>query len=414
MNDSQTVNQAYAQRMQRLQAVTSLQEPDRVPFVPQTGDFIATAYGLSQYDMMKDLRNVIPCMKKYLTQFQPDLVWPVYGFSIDPCEILGAGFIRLPGPSHGLPRNSGFQMMDGTYMEDDEFDEYLMDPTHFMLTKVLPRKYKELEPLSKLYFREVYDLKVMTEFSALGHSDVRGAVDKLMQAGQMMLKHLQHSGMVSGCIREMGFATFGATTHAPFDLYADSLRGLIQAVVDIKMYPEQVLEVTQRIEQMNTDRFIEGAKARGEKFVFIPLHAAGDEFMSGEDYATFYWPGLKRTIEKLVAAGITPLVFCEGKYNTRFEFLKDVPKGKVIYMFEQVDIVKAKKELEGIACICGNLPTTLLVSGTKQQVVDETKRMLDACAPGGGFIMNCSITMDACKMENFEAWYDTTMTYGVY
>lgn len=409
-----SVEQAYQQRMNRLDTVISLQEPDRVPFVPQTGDFVATAYGLSQYDMMKDLRNVIPCIKKYLTRFQPDLVWPVYGFSIDPCELLHANFIRLPGPSHGLPRNSGFQMMDGTYMEEDEFDEYLMDPTHFMLTKVLPRKYKVLEPLSKLHFREVYDLKVMTEWGVLAQSDVKAAVDALMQAGQMMHRHMMHNIQVGKCIREMGFATFGGTTHAPFDLYADSLRGLVQGVMDVKLYPDEVLAVTERIEQMNTDRFVAGVKARGERFVFIPLHAAGDEFMSRDDYAAFYWPGLKRTIEKLVAAGITPLVFCEGKYNTRLDFLKDVPKGKVIYMFEQVDIVKAKKELGDVACICGNFPTTLLVTGSKEQVVDETKRMLDACAPGGGFIMNCSITMDACKMENFEAWYDTTMTYGVY
>lgn len=409
-----TAEQAYAARMERMKTTIALGQADRVPFMPQTGDFIATAYGLSQYDLMKDMRNIIPCMKQYLTQFEPDLVWPVFGYAIDPCELLGAKFIRLPGPSHGLPLNSGFQMMDGTYMEDDEFDEYLMDPTHFMLTKILPRKYKALEPLSKLYFREVYDLKVMSELAALAQPDVKAAMEALMQAGQMIMKQFHQNKAVNDCIKSMGFFSFGATLHAPFDVYADSLRGLIQAVMDIKEYPDEVLAVTGRIEQMNTDRAIANAIARGEQFMFIPLHAAGDEFMSKDDYATFYWPGLKRTIEKLVAAGITPLVFCEGKYHTRLDFLKDVPKGKVIYMFEQIDIARAKKELEGIACICGNLPTSLLVRGTREQVIDETKRLIDICAPGGGFIMDCSITMNECSMENFEAWYETTMTYGVY
>ena len=107
-------------------------------------------------------------------------------------------------------------------------------------------------------------------------------------------------------------------------------------------------------------------------------------------------------------------MFCEGKYSTRFDFLQDVPKGKVVYMFEKIDIAEAKRKLEGIACICGNLPTTLLVSGTPEQVVTETKRMLDICAPGGGFIMDCSIVVDAAKKENFAAWYETTLTYGCY
>lgn len=401
-------------RLSRVQKTVALEEADRVPFVPKTGTFIATAYGLSQYDLMKDMRNLIPAVKKYLSEFQPDVVWPISNYPIDPCELLGAQYIRLPGPTHGLPLNSGFQLLDGTYLEDDEFDEFLMDPTHFMLTKVMPRKYKELAPFAKLYAREIYDMTVLMESAVLDQPDVKAAMEAMMQAGRYCARQARHTKEVNDCITGMGFPTRGGTILAPFDAYADSLRGLVQAVMDIKLYPDEAKAVVDRIEQMNTERAIAAAKARGDKFMFIPLHAAGDEFMSKEDYAEFYWPGLKRTIEKLVAAGITPYVFCEGKYSTRLEFLKDVPKGKVVYMFEQIDIAKAKKELEGVACICGNLPTALLVNGTPQQVADETKRLLDTCAPGGGFIMDCSIVVDACKKENFAAWYETTMTYGVY
>lgn len=406
--------QAYNERMERVRKTVALEQTDRVPFIPKTNAFMATTYGLNQYDAMKDMRNLIPCAKQYLTEFQPDVVWPVANYAIDPCELLGAKFIRLPGPSHGLPLNSGFQMLDGTYMEDEEFDEFLMDPTHFLVTKVMPRKYKALEPFAKLYGREIYDMSVLMESAALAQPDLKEAVETFLRAGELYAKQIEYTGQFNQYVKNMGFPVRGGTILAPFDSYADSLRGLVQAVMDIKDYPDEVLAVTDRIEQMNTERAIAKAKARGDLFQFIPLHAAGDEFMSREDYATFYWPGLKRTIEKLIDAGIIPYVFCEGKYSTRLEFLKDIPKGKVVYMFEQIDIAAAKKELEGIACICGNLPTTLLATGTKEQVVDETKRLLDTCAPGGGFIMDCSIVMDSCKKENFAAWYETTLTYGAY
>ncbi len=409
-----TTEQAYEARLDRVKKTIALEEADRVPFIPKTGALMASMYGLSHYDMMKDARNIIPCAQKYLTEFQPDVVWPVASYPIDPCELLGAQYIRLPGPSHGLPMSSSFQMLDGTYMEDEEFDEFLMDPTHFMLTKVMPRKYKALNAFSKLHAREIYDLSVLMDSAVLAQGDVSAAIETMIQAGKLCAKHIGYVKQLNQCIVEMGFPLRGGALLAPFDSYADSLRGLVQAVMDIKMYPGEALAVIERIERMNIDRAIAAAKAQGALFQFIPLHAAGDEFMSREDYATFYWPSLKRTIEKLVAAGITPYVFCEGKYSTRLEFLKDVPKGKVVYMFEQIDIAKAKRELEGIACVCGNLPTTLLISGTRQQVIDETKRMLDACAPGGGFIMDCSITMDDCKKENFAAWQETTMTYGKY
>ena len=113
-----------------------------------------------------------------------------------------------------------------------------------------------------------------------------------------------------------------------------------------------------------------------------------------------------------IDADITPIAFCEGNYNTRLDILSDVPKGKVVYMFEKVDIQKAKETVGKVACICGNLPTTLLAFGTEQQVIDATKRQIDILAPGGGFIMDCSITLDNAKHENLRAWRETTLTYG--
>lgn len=94
--------------------------------------------------------------------------------------------------------------------------------------------------------------------------------------------------------------------------------------------------------------------------------------------------------------------------------MSQVPKGKCIFMFEEVDIAKAKKILGDTACICGNLPTADLIYGRKEDIIEKTRRMLDACAPGGGFIMDTSIVIDEYKEENFDAWYETTLKYGSY
>ena len=75
---------------------------------------------------------------------------------------------------------------------------------------------------------------------------------------------------------------------------------------------------------------------------------------------------------------------------------------------------KAKETLGGIACIAGNFDTGLLMHGTKEAVVEETKRLLDICAPGGGYIMSNSMSVDQCKRENLIAWYEATMKYGQY
>lgn len=415
MNIPQESLQSIQTRLERLKTAVDLREGDRVPFIPKTESFPVTGYGLSHYDWMKDPRNALPYVQRYLTDYQPDVVWPVAPpCAIDPFEFLGATGVRLPGPTHGLSMNTGFQMMDATYLMDDEFEEYLNDPTHFMLTKVYPRKFRNLAGLSNASFHELYDLATVGELCALAAPETGRAVETLLQGARMSAQHMGRSAMLNQKVVEMGFPLRGGVLFTPFDLYADSLRGLLRAVMDIKEFPDEVLAVTERIGNLTIDAGIARAKARGDNLLHIPLHAGVDEFMSREDYETFYWPGLKKVIEKTVAAGLTPYIFCEGRYNTRLEFLKDVPAKKVVYMFEQVDIARAKRELEGIACVCGNLPTALLCTGTPEQVVNETKRMLDACAPGGGFIMDCSIVLSEAKRENFDAWYETTMTYGCY
>ena len=136
--------------------------------------------------------------------------------------------------------------------------------------------------------------------------------------------------------------------------------------------------------------------------------------MSAENYEKYYWPPLKKLINAVIDAGLTPFVFCEGNYKTRLDILQDVPKGKVLYAFEKQDMKLAKEKLGKTACIAGNMSAELLAHGTKEQVIEETKRLLDICAPGGGYIMSNDIILDSCKRENLAAWYEATVKYGKY
>ena len=67
--------------------------------------------------------------------------------------------------------------------------------------------------------------------------------------------------------------------------------------------------------------------------------------MSPDQYEKIYWKPLKKCMLALIDMGVTPYIYTEGKYNTRIEQLADVPKGKVIYHFENVDMARAKKIL---------------------------------------------------------------------
>ena len=409
-----TTENNLEQRIARVDAAVALREGDRVPMAPKIGMAYAQTAGIDRYEALNDARLLRPGVEKFLQTYPCDLFWAGSGYPIPMMETLGTTAIRWPGATCGVPLNQGFQIVDGTYMEEDEYDEFLRDPSHFCMTKVFPRKHKKLAGLAKLNFHEVVEFGHYASMAAFADPEVRQALLTLMFAGEQAVEWQRNSALLRetalACQTPLGAL---AVQNAPYDMLADNIRGFLNVPMDLYEIPEKVtaaIDIMTEYALQNVRRL----KNTGSKYCFMPLHGGTDDFMSLEDYRTFYWPSLRRVMEEIIDCGMIPYVFCEGKYDTRLEVLREVPRGKVIYMFEQVDIARAKAVLGDTACICGNLPTSLLLYGKPHEVVDETRRLLDTCASGGGFLMDCSIVLDHYKEENLEAWFDTTLQYGRY
>ena len=409
-----TTENTLEKRVARMDAAIALTEGDQVPMAPKIGMAYAQTAGIDRYEALNDARLLRPGVEQFLQRYECDLFWAGSGYPVPMLETLGTTAIRWPGATCGVPLDQGFQIVDGTYMEEDEYDEFLRDPSHFCMTKVFPRKHRKLAGLSKLCFHDVVEFGHYASMSAFADPEVRQALLTLMFAGEQAVEW-QKGGAL---LRETALACqtpLGALAgqNAPYDMLADNIRGFLNVPMDLYEIPDKVLAAIDILTEYALEN-VRRLKKSGSKYCFMPLHGGTDDFMSVEDYRRFYWPSLQRVIQEIIDCGMVPYVFCEGKYDTRLEVLREVPRGKVIYMFEQVDIARAKQVLGDTACICGNLPTSLLLYGKPHEVVDETRRLLDACAPGGGFVMDCSIVLDHYKEENLDAWFDTTLQYGKY
>jgi len=64
-------------------------------------------------------------------------------------------------------------------------------------------------------------------------------------------------------------------------------------------------------------------------------------------------------------------------------------------------------------CILGGVDVDLLARGSEEQVRGRTRQILEACAPGGGFVMGSgnSVT-NYCKVENYFAMLDETRKWN--
>ena len=139
----------------------------------------------------------------------------------------------------------------------------------------------------------------------------------------------------------------------------------------------------------------------------IPLHKGADGFMSEDQFNKFYWPTLKKVLLGLVEEGIMPLCFAEGTYNSRLDIIADFPAGMVAWYFDQTDMHKAKDVLKNKACILGNVPTSIMSTGTPDQVTAYCKDLVDYCGKGGGFMLTNGAMVDVTADENIRAMLDS-------
>ena len=136
--------------------------------------------------------------------------------------------------------------------------------------------------------------------------------------------------------------------------------------------------------------------------------------MSNKQFETFYWPFLKKVMLGLIEEGLVPMPFAEGDYMPRLDIIKDMPRGTVIWYFEVVDMAKAKEIVGRNACIAGNLSTSVLCTGTRQEVKERCHRLIETCAPGGGYILAGGAAIDEGAPDNLRAMTEAAKEYGTY
>lgn len=403
-----------AVRSMRNKTALSLNEPDRVPFMPSMNNFYCLHYGVTIKEMMTHPQSLMEPMARYLKDYDPDWVWNPVPFPIKPMETIGSNQCRWPGEYWNLPDDTPYQYVDKEFLTEDDWEEYMTDPTLFIMRKVLPNKYKNLGGLAAINPYAMTGHCILS-YAQFANPAVQEALQTLIKTGQEVGQFMGEAMPVLMSVIEAGYPVYGAAPACiPFDDFADSVRGLMLLCMDIVADPEYVEEALQKWGDVSIPAAIATAKMAHAEDLFLPLHCGVDNFMSIENYEKYYWPTLKRTIMAAIDADLTPIIFCEGKYDTRLECITDVPKGKVLYNFESVDYKEVKRIVGPYAAIGAGMSTHTLMNGTPEQVEDEVRRNMEILAPGGGFFMSNSIALDHVSPENMHAWRNAVDKYGTY
>lgn len=194
----------------------------------------------------------------------------------------------------------------------------------------------------------------------------------------------------------------------------------------IYWYYDHPEEVDARAEAL-----VEQAERRFEKIMHLPEDNRPDFLCVGgsgtfvyqteEMFRRLAFPAVKRVIELASAAGVPTHVHSCGPETRLVEILATETDLTVIDPLEippmgDCDLADLKRRFGDKIVLKGNLHTTeVMLRGSVRDVIDASKRAIDAAAEGGRFILS---TGDQCgrdtPLENLEAMIETARTYGSY
>ena len=119
-------------------------------------------------------------------------------------------------------------------------------------------------------------------------------------------------------------------------------------------------------------------------------------------------------MDALAKEGIRSELFAEGTCDSRLESVNEFPKGTVGWHFDKTDMAKAKRILGETCCISGNVPSSLMVTGGPKEVKDYCRKLIEICAPGGGFILTGGASVSQGNPDNLHAMMEAAKEYGRY
>jgi len=407
----------YKTRVSRFIKAISMEEADRVPCNLPVGYFPAYYAGYTLKDVMYDYEKQRDAWLKFMHDFGdmdsfggPGLILPAKAL-----EIIDHKLHKWPG--HGVADDvRSYQFVEGEYMKKDEYDKLTRDPSDFWLRTFMPRQAGAFKPLANLpHLNPMIGLPIFY-LSRFADPDIQKAYITMFRAGEETMKWMNTISVVSRTALEEGYPGFtsGGFSGAPFDMLTDMLRGTVGIFMDMYRQPEKIHEAMERLVPIVIEEAVNGAEGSLCPIIMMPLHKGEKGFMSPRQFETFYWPTFKKVLMGIIDEGLVPMPFAEGNYIPRLEIIQDMPRASMVWYFEYMDMKQAKQTVGRNNCIYGNLPISVMVTGTVEEIKKGCRKLIEDCAPGGGYILSAAASMDFGKIENLHAMMDAAKEYGKY
>ncbi|MCX5851739.1 MAG: hypothetical protein NT072_06745 [Deltaproteobacteria bacterium] len=367
---------------ERIAAAMALDCPDRVPLAPLLDHWAATYTGITNAILMTDPGRRFDAVLKTAVDFRWDMTYLADTANATLLRIGVPARLRMPGVD--LPENSIHQFEETGFMKDEDFDILETGGLFALFSSLIPRIYPDI-----------------TLESALLDID-RAAGEISYQAGRL---------------REAGIEpAVGFVIPGPSFEYFCFARSINTGLMDIRRRPDKLKAAGKRYCEDILEIAVGTILQNDIRRVFIGLSRSSPVFLTARHFEDLILPELEFLVHGLINAGINPVLHCDTDWTKFLHYFRRFPKGKCILELDSfTDIFKAKEILGDCMAIMGDVPSTLLAKGTKDEVLEYCRILIEKIGAGGGFILSsgCSIPANA-RTENIQAMTDAVEEWGRY
>ncbi|MCL1914731.1 MAG: hypothetical protein FWG10_12860 [Eubacteriaceae bacterium] len=266
------------------------------------------------------------------------------------------------------PDGITLQHLQQPTMKDDEYPLFLEDLDKLIKEVLIPRKYPQLFDGKDA---AIASLKAVSE-----------------EVASRQINH--YPSVLKRVSEEFGFLPLPINNSArwrhPADYIFDRYRGFTGTLGDVRRRPELFKAAVDFIYAERTQRF-EDVAFTDDIVMYMP-HIA--PYLNPKQYMEFFFPYFKEIMENLAKASNRLFMSLENKWMPFMDTFLDLPKSSVVGMVDDDDIFELSKAIGHHQNVTGGVVMQNIRLMSTQANIDYAKKVIDECAPGGGFLFNAN------------------------
>ena len=384
-----STKERYNQRIHNLKQASNHEEPDNIPIYSMWATWPTALAGEKTEELFYDYERLLKVWSHAFETVYTDCALNLGTAGALPVlQRLGstAYFISEDGVT--------LQHKQNCAMTSEDYPAMIEDPMALMVDVLSKRKFPALNGSDEEIYQTLKDCAI----EYINIAEANGKLSKLAsdQYGIVQLHR-------------------GVRAHPPLDVLFDRVRGFNGTLTDLRRHGDQVLEATQALYPIYEAFLQKGLKNMGDQFSFANTMVHSPTFIGQKYFEKYFWPTYKPLLMQIAEANAKIIMFLEGDWSHLLQYLRDVPKSTVLAVLEATDLFQAKKEIGDHISLMGGVPTSILRYSSKQECLDYAKRVLDECAPGGGFLFGTErvlMTENDVNTENMVAVNEYVRVHG--